>query len=70
MQARAGVDLRVNTLKATRDEVLKRLWEDGLDAHPTPYAPYGIRIATQDGLAILRRHPIFEDGFFEFQDEA
>jgi 16S rRNA (cytosine967-C5)-methyltransferase len=70
MQARAAVDLRVNTLKATRDEVLKRLWEDGIDAHPTSYAPYGIRIATQDGLAILRRHPIFEDGFFEFQDEA
>jgi 16S rRNA (cytosine967-C5)-methyltransferase len=70
MQTRAGVDLRVNTLKATRDEVLKRLWEDGLDAHPTPYAQYGIRIATQDGLAILRRHAIFEDGFFEFQDEA
>jgi 16S rRNA (cytosine967-C5)-methyltransferase len=70
MQARATVDLRVNTLKATRDEVLKRLWEDGIDAHPTPYAPYGIRIATQDGLAILRRHSTFEDGFFEFQDEA
>src|SRR5277367_3666335 len=26
--SRASVDLRVNTLKATRDDVLKRLWED------------------------------------------
>ena len=70
MQTRAPVDLRVNTLKASRDDVLARLHHDNVDANPTPYAPHGIRIASQDGLAILRRHAAFEQGLFEFQDEA
>lgn len=70
MQARAPVDLRVNTLKATRDEVLAVLRGDGFDAAPTPYAPHGIRIAAREGLAMLRRHAAFENGAFELQDEA
>ncbi len=70
MQARAPVDLRVNTLKATRDEVLVLLRRDGFDAAPTPHAPHGIRIPPRHGLAQLRRHAAFENGSFEFQDEA
>jgi len=66
--ARAPTDLRVNTLKASRDEVLTVLRDQGYDAAPTPYSPFGIRIAS--GGAGLDRTKPFEDGLFEFQDEA
>ena len=62
---RAPTDIRVNTLKTSREEVLAAL---GIDAAPTAFAPYGIRIggdATQ-----LSKSPLFESGAFEFQDEA
>ena len=62
---RAPTDIRVNTLKTSREAVLAAL---GIDAALTPYAPYGIRIngdATQ-----LSKSPLFESGAFEFQDEA
>lgn len=70
MQTRARVDLRVNTLKANRSEVLAVLRGEGFEAEPTPYAPFGIRIAAREGLAQLSRHAAFENGAFEFQDEA
>src|SRR5208282_2267575 len=70
MQARAPVDLRVNTLKAARDEVLTILCSDGFEGEPMPYAPFGIRIPARDGLAQLQRHSAFLSGLFEFQDEA
>jgi 16S rRNA (cytosine967-C5)-methyltransferase len=70
MQARAPVDLRVNRLKASRTDVITRLKQDGFDAQPTPFSPLGIRIASQQGLAQLRQHDAFLQGWFEFQDEA
>jgi 16S rRNA (cytosine967-C5)-methyltransferase len=69
-QARAPVDLRVNTLKATRPAVLAALAHDGFAAHPTPFSPVGIRIPPGQGSAALARSPLFTDGAFEFQDEA
>jgi 16S rRNA (cytosine967-C5)-methyltransferase len=66
--ARAPTDLRVNTLKATRDEVLAALAAQGIAAAPTSYAPHGIRIAGD--AANLSKSPLFESGAFEFQDEA
>jgi 16S rRNA (cytosine967-C5)-methyltransferase len=66
--ARATTDLRVNTLKATRDDVLAQLNADGIACAPTPYAPHGIRI-TGDA-ANLSNSALFESGAFEFQDEA
>jgi len=63
-QERAPVDLRVNTLKASRDEVVRAL----ADASVTPYSPWGIRIPA--GVTGLERHPLFLAGAFEFQDEA
>ena len=65
---RAPTDLRVNALKASRDEAFRILKEQGYDAALTPYAPLGIRIAS--GGAGLDRTPAFESGLFEFQDEA
>jgi 16S rRNA (cytosine967-C5)-methyltransferase len=66
--ARATTDLRVNTLKATRDDVIAQLNADGIACAPTPYAPHGIRI-TGDA-ANLSHSALFESGAFEFQDEA
>lgn len=66
--ARATTDLRVNTLKATRDDVLAQLNAEGIACTPTPYAPHGIRI-TGDA-ANLSNSALFESGAFEFQDEA
>jgi len=70
MGERAPVDLRVNTLKAEREDVLHDLAEAGLDAAPTPYAPAGIRLAHDEKLSVLSRLEAFENGMFEFQDEA
>ena len=67
---RAPVDLRVNTLKATRDDVLARLRGDGFAAEPTAHAPHGIRIPSGEGASQLSRHKACEEGLFEFQDEA
>jgi 16S rRNA (cytosine967-C5)-methyltransferase len=67
---RAPVDLRVNTLKAAREDVLSRLRADGYAAEPAPHAPTGIRIPSGEGAGQLARHKLFEAGAFEFQDEA
>ncbi|MEF8707707.1 MAG: RsmB/NOP family class I SAM-dependent RNA methyltransferase [Candidatus Accumulibacter propinquus] len=63
----APLDLRVNSLKANRQEVLARLLADGLTAAPCPYSPLGIRLA---GKPALSRHPLFLDGSIEVQDEG
>ena len=67
-QSRAPADLRVNTLKTTRDDVLTALRSEGYDANETPFSPLGVRIAS--GEAKLGRSALFESGAFEFQDEA
>ncbi len=70
MTRRASVDLRVNTLKATRADVLAQLRADGYAAEPAPFAPTAIRIPSGEGASQLARHKLFEAGAFEFQDEA
>jgi 16S rRNA (cytosine967-C5)-methyltransferase len=70
MLARAPVDLRVNTLKASRDEVLQTLRAEGFAAEPAPYAPHGIRIPHSKDAGALNRHALFDSGAFEFQDES
>src|SRR5262249_39656719 len=70
MAARAAVDLRVNTLRATRNEVLNGLHSLGFKAEAAPFAPNAIRIPSGTGLGALQKTPLFEHGTFEFQDEA
>ncbi|MES2474115.1 MAG: RsmB/NOP family class I SAM-dependent RNA methyltransferase [Pseudomonadota bacterium] len=65
---RAPTDIRVNTLKSSRDAVMAQLTADGIACAPTPYAPHGIRISSEAGN--LSQSPLFESGAFEFQDEA
>jgi 16S rRNA (cytosine967-C5)-methyltransferase len=63
----APMDLRVNTLKATRKEILERLRADGLACEPTPYSPFGIRLQTKPQ---INRNPVYEEGLVEVQDEG
>jgi 16S rRNA (cytosine967-C5)-methyltransferase len=70
LNRRAPVDLRVNTLRRERGEVLDALIAQGFAAAATPYAPHGIRIASGEGSAALRTGAMFESGAYEFQDEA
>jgi 16S rRNA (cytosine967-C5)-methyltransferase len=65
--AAAPLDLRINPLKTTREEALAALKISGVDAHPTPYSPLGLRIAGRPSLA---RHPLFVSGALEVQDEG
>ncbi len=67
MQQPAALDLRVNTLLTTRDEVLQVLQAEGMDAQATPYSPIGIRLKDKPGLT---RHPLFLSGKIEIQDEG
>jgi len=70
LQGRAPVDLRVNSLKANRPDVLAALKAENFAAAPTPYAPLGIRIPPGEGSAALTKSALFESGAFEFQDGA
>ncbi|MCP1289443.1 RsmB/NOP family class I SAM-dependent RNA methyltransferase [Chromobacterium sp. S0633] len=63
----APLDLRVNTMKMKRDELLGRLQADGLECEATPYSPLGIRLKTKPSLA---KHELFKAGVFEVQDEG
>lgn len=67
LNARAPVDLRVNTLKTTREAVLKRLADDGIEAAPGPLSPVCVRLAARPSLAA---HPLMRDGHVELQDEG
>jgi len=44
MQHSAPLDLRVNTVRANREEVLAILKRDGIPAEATPYSPVGVRV--------------------------
>ncbi|SNS29777.1 16S rRNA (cytosine967-C5)-methyltransferase [Sphingomonas laterariae] len=60
---RAPLDIRVNGLKATRDQVLPMI----ADAVPTPHAPMGLRLPEGTNVEAL---PLFADGLIEIQDEG
>lgn len=42
------VTLRVNTLKISRDELLSELRQKGVDAEPTKYSPFGVRLTAKN----------------------
>lgn len=63
----APFDLRVNVLKAARNEALAALAAEGLAVAPTPYAPLGLRV---HGRPLLAKHPWLADGRLEVQDEG
>ena len=63
----APLDLRVNTLKATREDVLNALREIGIEGAATPYSPAGIRLQSKPALA---KNALFIAGAIEVQDEG
>ncbi len=67
MQQAAPLDLRVNTLKARREEVLEELQKQNIAATETPYSPIGIRLKEK---IPLYRNALFESGRIEVQDEG
>ena len=71
LAARAPIDLRVNTLKATREKVLKAFARH--DAAPTLYSPVGVRLPAREGGARspnVEADPAHGRGWFEVQDEG
>ncbi|MFO0989222.1 MAG: RsmB/NOP family class I SAM-dependent RNA methyltransferase [Alphaproteobacteria bacterium] len=63
----APVDLRVNPLKATRDEALAALAKAGIAAGPTPLSPLGVRLEGRANVACLAA---YREGLVEVQDES
>lgn len=63
----APLDLRVNSLKAKREEVLVQLAEAGMAAMAGEYSPLAVRLA---GKPALSRLPLFVEGCIEVQDEG
>ena len=67
MNASAPLDLRVNTFKAKREDVIAAFKAEGVEALPTPYSPLGLRIA---GKPALHKLDVFMRGDVEVQDEG
>jgi 16S rRNA (cytosine967-C5)-methyltransferase len=71
LATRAPVDLRVNTLKATQEKVVKALDRHG--AQPTQRVPGGVRVPAPEGSAKaphLEAETAHGKGWFEVQDEG
>jgi len=65
----APLDLRANTMKTNREELIAQMNALGgrYQAIPTPYAPDGVRIM---GKPALQNTAAFKAGMFEVQDEG
>ena len=63
----ASVDLRVNTLKTSRDELVGALQDAGLEPEPTPHSALGVRLHKRGALFATEA---FRAGWFEMQDEG
>ena len=71
MFEQASLDLRVNTIKANREEVLSRMLAENTVKDnvitPTPYSPIGIRMGARLNIS---KHILFTEGKIEVQDEG
>ncbi|MCJ2057983.1 RsmB/NOP family class I SAM-dependent RNA methyltransferase [Methylobacterium sp. J-048] len=67
---RAPLDIRVNALRGSRDDLMPAL--AGYEAAPTPHAPLGVRVPIgADGRGpALHVEAEFLDGWYEIQDEG
>jgi 16S rRNA (cytosine967-C5)-methyltransferase len=63
----APLDLRVNLLKSKREAVRLELKGAGIDAQPTPFSPWGLRV---QGKPALNKLGVFTRGEVEVQDEG
>jgi 16S rRNA (cytosine967-C5)-methyltransferase len=67
MLGTAPMDLRVNPIKATRDEVFKQLQDDGFNVELGKISPYSIRVFDRPSIT---QHPLYQEGHIEIQDEG
>ncbi len=71
MHEQATLDLRVNTIKGTRDEVMAKFIAENTSGETnvtkTPYSPIGIRMPNRMNIG---RHVLFTEGKIEVQDEG
>jgi 16S rRNA (cytosine967-C5)-methyltransferase len=67
MNEEAAVDIRVNVLRATKEQVQKALAEQGLKCVDGAYSKHGLRLNRRSGLFALEA---FKHGWFEVQDEG
>jgi len=71
MHVPATLDLRVNTVKASREDVMAIFavenTQNNKTMEPTPYSPVGIRMPQR---VSINRHVLFTDGKVEVQDEG
>ncbi len=63
----ASLDLRVNTLKASREEVLWQLDKLGMNPTMTPHSPLGVRLPKREPVMTTK---LYNEGLFEIQDEG
>lgn len=67
LNEQAPTDLRVNTLKTTRENLMDSLSKEGFDTVPTALSPIGLRLARRGPVFTS---PLFKAGHFEVQDEG
>ncbi len=67
MNTRAPLTVRSNGVKASREELVARLAEEGVVAHPTELSPTGLLFETRVNAFGLSA---FRDGLFEVMDEG
>ena len=67
MKEGAPLDLRVNLLKAKREDVLAEMAEHGVQAMPTALSPDGVRLMVKPGLTSW---PMYREGRIDVQDEG
>lgn len=67
MQEPAGLDIRANTIKITRDKAVDALKKHGVDTTPTAMSPIGLRAVGRPHLAETK---LLQAGVIEIQDEG
>lgn len=61
------VDVRVNTIKATREDVLAKFKKDGVEAAAGTLSPWAVRLTGRPRIAEFQ---LYKDGVIEVQDEG
>lgn len=69
MAPRAPIDLRVNSARATVEAVRAELAEAGLEAAPTPFSAWGLRLPSEPPPNVQAQNA-FKAGWIEIQDEG
>ena len=71
MHESATLDIRVNTIKGTRDEIMAKMIAENtageINITKTPYSPIGLRMPLRLNIS---RHVLFTEGHIEVQDEG